>query len=815
MRACPARLPEGGDLHTEGDFMFKPHDESLMDHAAPSELSGDGMDRGRRRFLHALAWVIGAGMAPKLTLQALAEDGSDSAQGFSASEDALAGRVQECFNTKDKVPDPLNIEFSVQYPGKDPIKLAAHFWYNEESIGRGKKCPAIVELNPYRRRDGMMPGDSSFHPWFAYNDYLCFRVDLQGSGDSEGVLADEYTDEEMVYCTQVIRQIADHQYCDGNVGMMGKSWSAINSLMVAARDDCPSALKAILVICGTDDRYNDDVHYSGGAMLQDNVGWPSSMWGWLSLPPDPLIVGDRWRKLWRKRIRNADFWFKTWAAHQARDPYWSESSVRDHYERVKVPVYIVSGYQDNGYNAPVPRVVSGLSAAGQPVQGLLGPWGHARPDVGYPGPRIDWLPYLLTHWWDKWLKGIEPDPETELPQLTVWLGESKEPDRSTCESEKGRWVAEDADWQTRANERVFYLTANKSLSTSSPALPGELVGSRHLVLHTRALETASWGHCGNDDLPGDQSQADSESITFDTVPLSADMDCFGYPTAILNLSCDTPVAAIAVRICEVSPFTEASHLVSYRFFNLCYREGDMATPRHIEPGTVFGVRIPLNVIGHTFKQGWRIRLSLSASYFPTMWQSPERAVVTVHTGPVRDGLPSCLSLPRRRPRSADRRLRELLPEEPDILCVDSEKYVPTEVGRPEEYTRAVKRITVGSKQGILVEKVMDGGRYRYGGPLQDLWVDQRAEENFLIVDEDPLSLSGFTKSKSVLKRTRDGETWKVRCQTTTEVWTEKDPTGRYFFKYRATLRTFIANSHGGYDSFERKTVEGSIPRLWL
>ena len=135
----------------------------------------------------------------------------------------------------------------------------------------GRKCPAIVEFVPYRRRDGTMIADSKMYPWFAYNDYLCFRIDLQGSGDSEGVLTDEYTDEELTYCGQVIAEIAALPSCDGNVGMMGKSWSAINSLTVA-RPDRPRALKAVLVCCGSDDRYNDDVHYMGGAMMPAVVG---------------------------------------------------------------------------------------------------------------------------------------------------------------------------------------------------------------------------------------------------------------------------------------------------------------------------------------------------------------------------------------------------------------------------------------------------------------------------------------------------------------------------------------------------------------
>ena len=125
--------------------------------------------------------------------------------------------------------------------------------------------------------------------------------------------------------------------------MMGKSWSAINSLMVAARPDRPEALKAVLVCCGSDDRYNDDVHYMGGAMMFDNVSWPSSMFGWMSLPPDPAVVGDPWKEMWRERIRNADFWFKQWASNQPRDDYWAENSVRGHFEDVQVPVFVMSG----------------------------------------------------------------------------------------------------------------------------------------------------------------------------------------------------------------------------------------------------------------------------------------------------------------------------------------------------------------------------------------------------------------------------------------------------------------------------------------
>ncbi len=150
--------------------------------------------------------------------------------------------------TRKTVPDPEDIFFTVETPVTGKIRLAGHYWYNCVTVAEGKRLPAVVELNPYRRRDGTMRGDSAWYPYFAYCGYLVFRVDLQGSGDSEGILTDEYTDEELACCIQVIEQIAAHPQCDGNVGMLGTSWSAINSLMVAAHDNCPSSLKGVLVI---------------------------------------------------------------------------------------------------------------------------------------------------------------------------------------------------------------------------------------------------------------------------------------------------------------------------------------------------------------------------------------------------------------------------------------------------------------------------------------------------------------------------------------------------------------------------------------
>ena len=68
----------------------------------------------------------------------------------------------------------------------------------------------------------------------------------------------------------------------------------------------------------------------------------------------------------------------------------------------------------------------------------------------------------------------------------------------------------------------------------------------------------------------------------------------------------------------------ASHLVPYRFYNLADRAGDMARPERVEPGAHFSLRVPLNVMRHPFKKGWRVRLALSTSFYPTLGTSPSR-----------------------------------------------------------------------------------------------------------------------------------------------------------------------------------------------
>src|SRR6185503_8294908 len=134
----------------------------------------------------------------------------------------------------------------------------------------------ILEYLPYRKRTGTFERDALTHPYLAGHGYAAVRVDIRGSGESDGLLTDEYTQQEQDDAMEVIAWLAAQPWCNGRVGMMGISWGGFNALQVAAL--APPALRAVISVCSTADRYNDDVHYQGGAVLaREMLGWAMTM----------------------------------------------------------------------------------------------------------------------------------------------------------------------------------------------------------------------------------------------------------------------------------------------------------------------------------------------------------------------------------------------------------------------------------------------------------------------------------------------------------------------------------------------------------
>ena len=598
----------------------------------------------------------------------------------------------------------------VLIPLRDGTRLAARIWLPTDAAQN--PVPAILEYLPYRKRTGTYDRDALMHPYLAGHGYAAVRVDIRGCGESDGLLFDEYAQQEQDDAVEVIAWLAAQPWCNGAVGMMGISWGGFNALQVAARR--PPALKAIITICSTDDRYRDDVHYMGGVPLRAGFGWASFLFGAMCHPPDPALVGDRWRAMWLERLNNLPLFLEPWLRHQKRDDYWKHGSVCQDYGAIQCPVYAVGGWTD-GYTNAISRLLMHLSV---PRKGLIGPWAHAYPYFALPGPQIGFLQEAL-RWWDHWLKNIETGVMDEA-MLRAWMTESVEP-APYHEELPGRWIAEPSWPPPNTSMHRLFITDDGLQAGSAHLTPREVCSSQTVGKHGGA-----WCPFGRgDDQAGDQQEDDARSLVFETAPLMTRIEILGAPVVTLDVAADRPLANLAVRLCDVRP-DAASLRVSFGILNLAHRDGHDA-PAPLLPGQRYQVRIQLNDAGAVFPVGHRIRVALSTAYWPMIWPSPERATVTVFSGD--------LELPVRAPAAAD----ALLPPLPG-----------PETAPPEPTTEL--------RDGVV--------------RIDRLGLEVSTESSFTshIDDDDPLSAAVEMRQSQAISR----GAWRIRIETEMKMSCDRD-----------------------------------------
>jgi len=633
------------------------------------------------------------------------------------------------------LPNEVMEEEHLWIPMPDGTRLAARLWRPVSSDD--DPVPGVLEMIPYRKRDLTAQRDSIHHPYMAGYGYACLRVDLRGSGDSEGVLTDEYLEQELSDGESVLAWMAEQRWCSGRTAMMGISWGGFNALQVAARR--PPSLGAIVTVCSTDDRYTDDVHYMGGCLLSDNLSWASTMFAYNSCPPDPAVVGESWRELWLDRLENSGLWLETWLRHQHRDEYWRHGSIDEDYSAVEVPVFAVSGWAD-GYSNAVFRLLAELDV---PTRGLIGPWSHKYPHLGEPGPAIGFLQEVVG-WWDHWLKDDHDNGATSGPALSIWMQDAARP-ATTYEDRPGRWVGE-PDWPSpRVVETRYPLGWHQIRRPDSPrATTPELSVRSPLSVGQFAGKWCSYN--APPDMPYDQREEDGGSMVFDSEALAERLELLGSPTADLALSVDRPVAMVAVRLSDIAPDGEATR-VSYGILNLNHHRGS-DVPRPLEPGEKLTVSVPLNGMAQSFPAGHRVRLAVSTSYWPVVWPPPEPVRLTVYPDE------SALVLPVRPAQGEDD--DSLVP-----VFGEPEGAEPIEVRQlqPGEQDWSVHRNMVDLTGTLRVVK--DLGVVHFPGI--DLAVIRRAYEQYSFTAGDFGSIRGETDW--ILGFERDD--WNVRTATRT------------------------------------------------
>lgn len=498
----------------------------------------------------------------------------------------------------------------VWIPMPDGVRLAADLLI---PVGGApdEKYPVILEYDPYRKNESRA-GRFPIYSYFAERGYIVARVDIRGTGSSEGRLVPhEYSDRELDDGEEVIEWLSNYPLSNGNVGMFGISWSGFNAIQLAMRQ--PPALKTIIPVDATEDLYQDDVHYMDGIMHLDSWEMSQDLYNALPAPPGYVIDQDYFDNRF-----DTEPWMLTYKNQQRDGPFWDRASARDKYGSIKIPSYHIGGWYD-GYRDSLPRMLENIQA---PVKAMIGPWIHTWPHEPYPEPGMEWR-HEAVRWFDQWLKGKHTGIMEE-PALAVYVRDWHPPGPYLAYA-PGHWRYEDGWPVPRIRDHTYYPRRNHGLSRE----PSSAVEHRLRYQPSSGVEAGGpvmwWG-----DVAHDQRPTDAFSLVYDSEVLSEEVEILGFPRALLKVSVDQPQANWFVRLSDVAPDGSVT-LVTGAGFNGSHRKS-ARSPEAIIPGEVFPLDIELHFTSWVFPPGHRIRFAVSNAQWPMMWPTPYLMTSSLYLG---------------------------------------------------------------------------------------------------------------------------------------------------------------------------------------
>ena len=399
-------------------------------------------------------------------------------------------------------------EESVRIAMADGVALAATLYLPESD----RPQPCLLEALPYRKDDLTSSYAEGYRSLRDDHEYAVCRVDLRGTGSSGGEATDEYPAVERSDLCAVIAWLADQDWCDGNVGMFGTSYSGFNSLQVAC--ERPPALKAICAIYASDDRWSDDVHWRGHALkLLDLVDYCHYMTAMNLLPPVPAEWGGTdWREEWHRRLDTQEPWVLTWLREHRDGPYWRAGSVRQG-DGLGLRAHRVPrddrGRAGRTATATTPSGPSRRCA--RPAYRIGCSPGRGRTRT--PRPRSPARGSTSTGRWSRGGTGgcAAPRPSTE-DRLDVFVRTSTRPEPD-LDMHEGYWASLE-------HANVAPGDPEADISTTSDIRMFD--GPRTLAVEPD-VGTAAWIDCAGHlpwGLSGDQREDDARSLTWDFEPPS-------------------------------------------------------------------------------------------------------------------------------------------------------------------------------------------------------------------------------------------------------------------------------------------------------
>ncbi len=538
-------------------------------------------------------------------------------------------------------------ENDVWIPMRDGVRLQGTVWRPQ---GSGK-FPTLVYRTPYGRKSAERTYTT--FPRAVERGYAVVMVDVRGRYGSEG----EYGayQQEGPDGHDTIEWAGTQPWSDGNVGTFGLSYpGAVQWLAAMER---PPHLKAMVPAMTFSTPMN--FIYSGGVFDMSWIGWI-----WNNIAPDIRIkknlpgprTGQEARQEYRTKgpeflnhlplstleeLKPIAPWYFEWMKHPPGDKWWDWAELRNKYSRAgDVAVLNFSGWYDEAYGPEgAPTNFMGLRAARNNQKDartalVMGPWVHGVPgpddrvagerDFG-PNSVIDYDAMVLD-WMDLHLKGQKPDCGGNAAAGTFR--------KITCGDRVRYYATGPNEWREAAiwplpgtRMTAMYLASGDSATKGalSAQAPAKQIAPASFVSDPKnPVPDAFPPYTGGHDYSGLAGRNDV--LFFDSAPLEKDWEVFGTSNAVIFLSCDQPDTDLWVRLLDVGPDGKAISLMSpgLDVIRASYRNGG---PKRelLAPGKVYKVELKNLVTGNVFRKGHRIRVQISATFFPNFSRN-------LHTG---------------------------------------------------------------------------------------------------------------------------------------------------------------------------------------
>jgi hypothetical protein len=594
-------------------------------------------------------------------------------------------------------PHGVVVRRDVMVPLRDGVRLATDVYLPAQGTEPlPGPFPVILERTPYgKSQDGTRHASAAVAHMLASHGYAVVFQDVRGRGNSEGEYVKYLSDgaDGFDCCAWVVAQ----PWCDGKIGAQGLSYGAHTTAALASAG-APGIKALFLDSGGFANAYQGGIR-QGGAFELKQVTWAFN-----AALESPQVRRDP-QKLAALRAVDLKAWFRRWPwtrghsplslvpeyedyifdqwEHGTFDGFWKQLGIyaEGFYDRFSdAPMVWMSSWYD-----PYPRTATQnyveLSKRKQsPVRLILGPWTHGNnhqrfagdvdfgPTATLAGNLAPDLVTLRKRWFDRHLKGeingVDAEPRVRIFVMGGGSGR-KTPDGRMDHG--GRWRAE-PDWPPPgARPTPFYLQADGGLTTQKPAAAhqtaftydprhpvpsiGGTITSGQPIMVGGAFDQREGPAFFGSEVMGRPLAARPDVLTFQTPPLTEDVEITGPIEAELWVASDGPDTDFTIKLVDVYP-PNPDYPQGYAM-NLTdgvlrcrYRDG-WEHPQPMTPGQVYRIRVEAFPTSNLFKAGHRVRLDISSSNFPHFdlnpntgepegrWTRMRKARNTVHLGPER------------------------------------------------------------------------------------------------------------------------------------------------------------------------------------